>query len=525
MSEPSPVSADVPPLCPSQQRAYGAVLDGWNAGSLFHIGAREGMGASTVLRSLQRKVGGAFLTARDFFDAVASRHPLAIEEAVTEVLLSALRSNAVVCVDDWHLVYELAQGGCRSYPRSGWINTPLTAVCAYAESAGKKLIMGGGHAIGSSFDARAYAFWIGKFEPEDYSQLIASFLDAESATKIDVGKVHRFAPNLSAHQLRAACVWLRTDEPPGSVTTDRLLDYLRSRRLASNVELDEVAQVDFRDLKGVDDVIRELETHVVLPLENDEMARQFGLEPKRGVLLVGPPGTGKTTIGRALAHRLKGKFLLIDGTAISGTAQFYDRISRVFHAAKENAPSVVFIDDSDVIFESGQEHGLYRYLLTALDGLESKSASRVCVMMTAMDVGNLPPALLRSGRIELWLEMRPPDAQARAEILAAGVARLPRECADLAIDRVVERTEGFTGADLRRTLDDGKALLAFDRARGVDGRPFVEYVLVAARGVLENRRRYEEAESRARVRRPVRPSWFGLPFDPSAMAGEFDTDE
>ena len=69
----------------------------------------------------------------------------------------------------------------------------------------------------------------------------------------------------------------------------------------------------------------------------------------------------------------------------------------------QNAPAIIFIDDSDVIFETGQETGLYRYLLTMLDGLESASAGRVCLMMTAMDVGNLPPALVRSGRIELWL--------------------------------------------------------------------------------------------------------------------------
>src|SRR6185436_6754904 len=120
--------------------------------------------------------------------------------------------------------------------------------------------------------------------------------------------------------------------------------------------------------------------------ENDELASALGLKPKRGVLLAGPPGTGKTTIGRALAHRLKSKFFLIDGTSISGTPDFYRRIHHVFQTAKENAPGIIFIDDSDVIFEGGQETGLYRYLLTMLDGLESASAGRICLMMTAMDV-------------------------------------------------------------------------------------------------------------------------------------------
>src|SRR5262249_53354158 len=161
-----------------------------------------------------------------------------------------------------------------------------------------------------------------------------------------------------------------------------------------------------------------------LPLENDELAAELQLKPKRGVLLAGPPGTGKTTIGRALAHRLKSKFFLIDGTVISGTSEFYYQISHIFRLAEQNAPPIIFIDDSDVIFEGREEFGLYRYLLTMLDGLESESGGRVCVMMTAMDVSNLPPALTRSGRVELWLETRLPDDEARGEIMRRQLVKL-----------------------------------------------------------------------------------------------------
>jgi ATP-dependent 26S proteasome regulatory subunit len=259
------------------------------------------------------------------------------------------------------------------------------------------------------------------------------------------------------------------------------------------------------DLHGVDEVIESLEANIILPLENDELANEYQLKPKRGVLLAGPPGTGKTSVGRALAHRLQSKFFLLDGTFISGTSQFYFRIQELFESAKQNAPSIIFIDDCDAIFEGGEELGLYRYLLTMLDGLESASAGRVCVMMTAMDIAHLPPALIRSGRIELWLEMKLPDAAARRNIMANLLAKTPNLRQQINFDSLQEATDGFTGADLKRLVDDGKILVAADKARAVPLQDITTYFQKAAEAVRANKHQYAAAEERSKAQRPQRP--------------------
>ena len=131
-------------------------------------------------------------------------------------------------------------------------------------------------------------------------------------------------------------------------------------------------------------------------------------------------------------------------------------------------------------------------------------------MMTAMDVGELPPALLRSGRVELWLEMRLPDEAARLAILGQHARSLAGAVGGVSLDALTGDREGFTGADLKRLAEDGKNLFAHDFARGRPLRPATEYFLSAIATVRANRERYAEAESRARRQCPERPSFFDL---------------
>jgi ATP-dependent 26S proteasome regulatory subunit len=115
-----------------------------------------------------------------------------------------------------------------------------------------------------------------------------------------------------------------------------------------------------------------------------------------------------------------------------------------------------------------------------------------------MNLGHLPPALVRSGRVELWLEMKVPDAAARARILEMHTAKLPSELESLDRARIVELTEGFTGADVKRLVEDAKGFYAFDKVRKVAMRAATDYFIEAANGVRENKQRYQAAEQAAR---------------------------
>jgi transitional endoplasmic reticulum ATPase len=507
-------------LCPAQKRAFDYLAAGLKSGSILRLSGGTGRGKTTILKELHRQSGGAFLTIKDFVEASAKNHPLALEETLYQIIFNAIKAHPVVIVDDVHLL-DLYSAGCHFYPRSGYFNSIMMGLCTYTLEARKKLIFSTSDQFAEAAQQRSYSFGIERFKVEDYAALVEAFRGADDLRPLDLDKVFRFAPKLNGHQLKAACDWLANGKP---LTTDVFIEYLRSQRLASNVDLGEVQTVDLKDLKGVDDVLRNLEINIVLPLENDELTSRLKLRSKRGVLLYGPPGTGKTTVGRALAHRLKGKFFLIDGTFIAGTQNFYQRIQQVFEAAKENAPAVIFIDDADAIFEDGEERALYRYLLTMLDGLESESAGRVCVMMTAMNVAHLPPALVRSGRIELWLEMKLPDPQARAQILSEYLATLPDEIQGVDAPQVIAASEGFTGADLKRTVEDAKAIYAYDKSRRADLKPTTDYFLRAVEAVRENKAHYVAAEAQAALR-PKNPMAGFMNSLVSSQMGSGDGDD
>merc|ERR1711972_203233 len=241
------------------------------------------------------------------------------------------------------------------------------------------------------------------------------------------------------------------------------------------VAAEDVEEVDLANFPGLEGVKEELEKNVLFPLENPETAAKLGLAPKRGVLVHGKPGTGKTTIGRWLAHRLKGKFFLV------GEMMLQADIIKVFAAAKAAAPAVVFIDDADIVIggwrpiDGGRGSDIFRFLLGQMDGLTSRGERQqqngdVIVILTGQNVQWMAKMLLRSGRIELWLKTKLPETKAKRQVLTKyitedeGALKLLGENNTTPDVRSASQAgDRLCCADLRRIVNDAKVLAAWDK--------------------------------------------------------------
>jgi transitional endoplasmic reticulum ATPase len=211
--------------------------------------------------------------------------------------------------------------------------------------------------------------------------------------------------------------------------------------------------INYDDVGGMSETIRQLREMVELPLRYPELFTRLGVDPPRGVLLHGPPGTGKTRLAQAVANESDANFLLINGPEImgSGYGESEKRLREVFEEAQKAAPSIIFIDEIDSIApKRTQVHGetekrLVAQLLTLMDGLNSRA--NVVVIAATNRPDAIDEALRRPGRFDREIVIGVPDEKGRREIIGIHTRGMPLgEGVDLG--ELARTTHGFVGADI-----------------------------------------------------------------------------
>jgi len=234
--------------------------------------------------------------------------------------------------------------------------------------------------------------------------------------------------------------------------------------LVSGAEIIEKPNIKYSDLGGLDEQIREIRDAIELSLEKPEEFEKFGIQPPKGVLLTGPPGTGKTMLAKAVASQTNATFLGLVGSEL---AQKYigeggRMVRELFSLARKKAPCIIFIDEIDAIgskrldSSTSGDREVQRtlmQLLSELDGFDSLENVKVIAATNRPEL--LDKALLRPGRFDRIVEIPLPDTEGREAIFKVHAKNMPlNKNVDFAKLSII--TEGYSGAEIKAvTIDVG----------------------------------------------------------------------
>ncbi|PIA19330.1 AAA-domain-containing protein [Coemansia reversa NRRL 1564] len=283
----------------------------------------------------------------------------------------------------------------------------------------------------------------------------------------DILRIAQKAHGFSAADLQSLCMHAFI-EHQGDTTADDLVSAVKtiSPSALSSFQ-SKIPHVLFSDIFGMESTISRIRALVLEPIQCSERYREMHVEPPRGALVHGPPGSGKTMLCCAMANELAVNTIWVDASQIRSmvVGESEQAIADLFAQARKSAPCILLFDHIDALApRRGSSHSsentgdrIVTSLLVEMDGFSSQthtlhSALGVFVLAVTSRPHIVDPALLRPGRLDVHIGLGLPTEKQRGEILAGIMARMPA-AADVCnsadnICELVERTEGCTGADL-----------------------------------------------------------------------------
>ena len=229
-----------------------------------------------------------------------------------------------------------------------------------------------------------------------------------------------------------------------------------------NLPAAEIPTARYSDLGGIESILEEIKDLVERPFRNPELYQHLGVDPPRGILLHGAPGSGKTSLAMAIAGELQVPLLKVSApelvSGMSGESE--GRIRELFDQARASAPCLLFLDEIDAITpkrETAQremERRIVAQLLTCMDDL-SRSTAQIMVIGATNRPDSLDPALRRAGRFDRELQLGIPSEAARLKILQVVCARMrlaaftPEQSTESLLKDIARNTPGYVGADIK----------------------------------------------------------------------------
>ena len=227
--------------------------------------------------------------------------------------------------------------------------------------------------------------------------------------------------------------------------------------LIKNMHVDQRPEITYEDIGGLSEAIRETTEIIEFSLQKPEMFTEIGITPPKGVLLYGPPGSGKTLLAKAIANKTHANFLSMIGSELvqKYIGEGARMVKELFTYAKEHAPAIIFIDEIDSIGSQRMDVGTsgdrevqrtFMQLLAEMDGFNSLEQVKIIGATNRPEL--LDIALLRPGRFDRHVNIPLPTEEGRKEIFAIHLRHLAQK-RDVDIDHLAQITNNFTGADIK----------------------------------------------------------------------------